>query len=68
MIVIAFIVPSILDGRPPLLVAIVGSLAVMLVTMALAHGVGPKSASAALGTSMALLVTVLLGLLRTWRI
>ena len=65
VIVVAFIVPSILDGRPPLLVAIVGSLAVMLVTMALAHGIGPKSASAALGTSMALLVTVLLGLLFT---
>jgi uncharacterized membrane protein len=64
-IVTVFIVPSILDGRPPLAVAIVGSLAVMFVTMALAHGVGPKSAAAALGTSLALLVTVLLGLLFT---
>jgi uncharacterized membrane protein len=65
VIVIAFIVPSILDGRPPLAVAIVGSLAVMLVTMVLAHGLGPKSAAAAVGTALALLVTVLLGLLFT---
>ena len=64
-IVLVFIVPAILDGRSPLAVAIVGSLAVMLVTMGLAHGVGPKSAAAAIGTSLALLVTALLGLLFT---
>ena len=64
-IVLVFIVPAILDGRSPLAVAIVGSLAVMLVTMALAHGVGPKTAAAAIGTSLALLVTVLLGVLFT---
>jgi uncharacterized membrane protein len=65
VIVVVFIVPSILDGRSPLAVAIVGSLAVMLVTMVLAHGLGPKSAAAALGTSLALVVIVLLGLLFT---
>jgi uncharacterized membrane protein len=37
----------------------------MLVTMGLAHGIGPKSAAAALGTSIALLVTVVLALLFT---
>lgn len=62
-IVVVFIVPSILDGRSPLAVAVVGSLAVMLVTMTLAHGLGPKTAAAAIGTALALLVTVLLGLL-----
>jgi uncharacterized membrane protein len=64
-IVLVFIVPAILDGRSPLAVAVVGSLAVMLVTMGLAHGIGPKSAAAALGTSIALLVTVVLALLFT---
>jgi len=55
-IVLAFIVPAILDGSPPLLVALVGSMAVMLVTIALAHGLGPKSLAAILGTSLSLLL------------
>lgn len=64
-VVIVFIVPAILDGESPLAVAIVGSFAVMLVTMGLAHGIGLKSASAALGTAGALFVTVVLGVLFT---
>ncbi len=55
-IVLVFIVPAILDGSPPLLVALVGSMAVMLVTIALAHGLGPKSLAAILGTSISLLL------------
>lgn len=56
-VIAAFIVPAILEGTSPLAVAIVGSLAVMFATMALAHGIGPKSVAAALGTSVALLLT-----------
>ena len=37
-VVLVFVVPAILDGEPPLAVAIVGSLAVALVTIPLAHG------------------------------
>ena len=37
-LVLLFVVPAILDGKPPLAVAIVGSLAVALVTIPLAHG------------------------------
>jgi uncharacterized membrane protein len=59
-IVLAFVVPSILDGNPPLAVAIVGSLAIMLITVSLAHGWGPKSLAAMLGTAVSLgLVAVL---------
>ena len=36
--------------RPPLAVALVGSLAVMLLTISLAHGLGAKSLAAILGT------------------
>jgi len=39
-----------------LLVALVGSMAVMLVTISLAHGLGPKSIAAILGTSISLLL------------
>jgi uncharacterized membrane protein len=59
-IVLAFVVPAILDGEEPLIVAIFGSLAVMLVTIALAHGLGPKSLAAILGTGASLLLVALL--------
>ena len=64
-IIATFIVPAILDGRSPLAVALVGSMAVMFTTMALAHGVGPKSVAASLGTAVALLLTAALAVLFT---
>jgi uncharacterized membrane protein len=60
LLVVGFIVPSILDGRPPLLVAVVGAFAVMLATITLAHGIGPKGIAALLGTAAALGLTVVL--------
>jgi uncharacterized membrane protein len=59
-VVLAFIVPAILDGEPPLAVAVVGSLAVAFITIPLVHGVGPKSVAALLGTASSLLLTALL--------
>jgi uncharacterized membrane protein len=64
VIVVEFIVPAILDGRPPLEVAIVGALAIMFVTLPLAHGVGPITLAAGLGTGAALLLTA--GLASFW--
>ncbi len=61
-LVIKFLVPAILAGRPPLLVALTGSLAVMIVTVVIAHGTGVKSIAAILGTAAALLLTALLAL------
>jgi uncharacterized membrane protein len=63
--VLLFVVPAILDGGSPLLVAIVGSLAVAFVTIPLAHGWGPKSVSALLATAGSLLFTAALALLFT---
>jgi uncharacterized membrane protein len=57
-IVVGFVVPAILDGRSPEGVALVGALAVMLVTLALAHGPGVKTLAAALGTAVALVLTL----------
>lgn len=62
LIVVAFIVPAIRDGSEPVLVAVVGALAVMLVTISLAHGLGAKSAAAMLGTTVSLLLVALLAL------
>jgi uncharacterized membrane protein len=57
-IVVGFIVPSILNGRSPEGVALVGALAIMLVTIPLAHGLGPKAVAACLGTTLSLLLTL----------
>jgi uncharacterized membrane protein len=64
-IVLLFVVPAILDDKPPLAVAVVGSLAVALITIPLAHGGGPKSLSALLGTAASLLLTAGLAVLFT---
>jgi uncharacterized membrane protein len=57
VILLVFVVPAILDGKSPLAVAIVGSLAVALVTIPLAHGIRMKSLAAVLGTCASLLLT-----------
>jgi uncharacterized membrane protein len=62
---VLFVVPAILDGSEPLAVAIIGSLAVMLVTISLAHGLGPKSLAAMLGTTVSLLLVAVLALVFT---
>ena len=53
-IVLVFVVPAILRDSPPLAVALVGAMAVMLTTIPLAHGLGPKSMAAMAGTAVSL--------------
>jgi uncharacterized membrane protein len=64
-LVLVFVVPSILDGNAPLAVAVTGALAIALVTIPLAHGLGAKSLAALLGTAASLLLTALLAVLFT---
>ncbi|MGX6449670.1 YibE/F family protein [Patulibacter sp. S7RM1-6] len=64
-LVVLWLVPAILDGRPPLLVAVVGALAVMFVTTALTYGVTTQSLAAVTGIGVSLLVGALLGTLWT---
>ncbi len=59
-VILVFIVPGILNGKPPVLTAVVGSLAIMFTTILLAHGRGPKSIGALLGTTASLLLTALI--------
>lgn len=59
-VIVFFIVPAILDGRSPTAVAFVGALAIMLITLPLAHGIGPKTMAASLGTAASLSLTLLL--------
>ena len=62
-LVVQFVVPAILDGGAPLLVALIGAMAIMLATITLTHGANVKSATAMLGTASSLLLTALLALL-----
>jgi uncharacterized membrane protein len=58
LVIVFFVVPAILAGESPAGVALVGSLAVMFATIPLAHGLGPKTVAACLGTTAALLLTL----------
>lgn len=65
LVVLLFVVPAILNGKSPLLVAVVGSLAIAFTTIPLAHGWGPKSLAALLGSAATLILTALLAVLFT---
>ena len=56
-IIVGFMIPALLDGRSPLIVAIVGSLLVMIATLYLSHGFTAKTTAAVVGTSLALVLT-----------
>ncbi len=58
LIVVEFVIPAILHGHSALGVAVVGSFAVMLVTMPLCYGFGAKAIAAWLGTGLSLLLAV----------
>jgi uncharacterized membrane protein len=63
LLITQFIVPAILAGRPPFLVALVGSAAVLLVSVYLAHGPSVMTSAAVVGTMAALAITIVLGAL-----
>jgi hypothetical protein len=54
LVLLEFVVPALLDGRPAILVALVGSLAVMFVTITLTNGLGAQTMAAALGITATL--------------
>jgi uncharacterized membrane protein len=56
-----FILPAILHGSNPLVVALVGSSAIMLIALYLCHGVNARTSVAVLGTLISLLLIGLLG-------
>lgn len=52
-----FLLPALLGGQPPLLVALVGSSAMMFAAVYLAHGVSVRTTTALLGTILGLVIT-----------
>jgi uncharacterized membrane protein len=59
-LITSFLVPSMLDGNDPVLVALVASLAVMWVTLVLTYGPGAQTMAAALGIAASLALAAVL--------
>ena len=59
-VIVGFVVPAILEGASPVPVALVGAMAIMLISLYLAHGPGRKTTAAVVGTALALGLTAAL--------
>jgi uncharacterized membrane protein len=62
-IIVVFMIPAILSGRDPVLVALVGAVVIMIVTLYLSHGFSRKTTAAVVGTAAALALTGALAVL-----
>ena len=60
-VLLFFVIPAILAGSPPLLVAVVGSSAIMFAALYLTHGINVHTSVAVAGTLASLVLTGLLG-------
>lgn len=56
-----FILPAVLQGSNPLLVAVVGSSAIMLIALYMCHGLSARTSVAVLGTLISLVLIGILG-------
>ncbi|MCB5178056.1 YibE/F family protein [Streptomyces antimicrobicus] len=63
LILTLFILPAILQGSNPLVVAVVGASAIMLIALYMCHGLTARTSVAVLGTLVSLLLIGLLGTL-----
>ncbi|MQY35785.1 hypothetical protein SRB17_37780 [Streptomyces sp. RB17] len=61
LVLTLFILPAILQGSNPLLVAVVGSSAIMLLALYMCHGLSARTSVAVLGTLVSLLLIGFLG-------
>lgn len=61
VVLVGFVLPALLAGHPPIWVALVGSSAVALPALYLAHGLSERTTVAVIGTVASLLLTCLLG-------
>ncbi|MCX2179122.1 YibE/F family protein [Streptomyces sp. SKN60] len=61
LVLTLFILPAILEGSNPLVVAVVGSSAIMLIALYMCHGLSARTSVAVLGTLVSLLLIGLLG-------
>ncbi|MCW4457790.1 YibE/F family protein [Microbacterium sp. MPKO10] len=60
-----FVFPAMLTGKPPIIVAIVGATAIMLIVLYLAHGVSIRTTAALFGALFGIVFTALAGVITT---
>lgn len=60
VVLVSFMLPGLVEGKPPLLVALVGSTAIMMGVLYFAHGFSARTSTALLGTIFGLGITALL--------
>jgi uncharacterized membrane protein len=63
VVMVTFMLPALLAGENPVLVALTASSAIMLVVLYLAHGLSVRTTTALLGTMAGLALTALIGVL-----
>ena len=61
-VIMLFVLPALMLGHPPLLVALTGSGAMLFLSLYLAHGISIRTTTALLGTFVGLAVTATLGM------
>ncbi|MET3922174.1 YibE/F family protein [Arthrobacter sp. UYEF20] len=59
-VLVAFMLPGLVEGKPPLLLALVGSTVIMIGVLYFAHGFSARTSTALLGTMFGLGITALL--------
>jgi uncharacterized membrane protein len=64
-VLLLFVIPAILQGSSPLLVAVVGSSAIMFAALYLTHGINVHTSVAVAGTLVSLVLTGVLGVVFT---
>ncbi|MFI0417588.1 YibE/F family protein [Spongiactinospora sp. 9N601] len=62
VLLLMFVIPAILEGHQPLLVAVVGAAAIMLTVLYLTHGFSVRTSMAVMGTLLSLTLTGVLAL------
>ncbi|NLA65290.1 MAG: YibE/F family protein, partial [Leucobacter sp.] len=60
-LLVLFVLPAILSGEPPILVAIVGATSIMVIVLYLAHGISHRTTAALFGSIFGILFTALAG-------
>jgi uncharacterized membrane protein len=63
IVVVAFLIPAILAGQDPVVIALTSAFAIMVLTLYLSHGASPKTTAAVVGTALTLLLTGALALI-----
>lgn len=65
-VLLGFMLPALITGKPGMAVALAGSTAIMFVVLYVAHGVSIRTSTALAGTLLGLAVTTLLGTVAVW--